>query len=237
MQAAGVARPVQRAAGSAAARGAAGRRALAVPTRARGPSKTAIGSRTAYRGALSSGASSSAVFRSAGTAPSRRNVRVAARNGDVDIADRVISSLVYLLPLMDGIRYGRYFFMEFPSFARLLSPLEPLVSLYYGIPFGGFVLFLAVQFGVVSNLSLSRFIRYNAMQAVLLDILIIIPDLFLRIMGAPTSPAMVQLRVSAFNTVWLFVFACVAYGMSSCLVGQSPRLPLVGDAADQQVPP
>jgi hypothetical protein len=35
-----------------------------------------------------------------------------------------------------------------------------------------FLLFLAVYSGVANNASLSRFIRYNAMQAVLLDVLI-----------------------------------------------------------------
>jgi hypothetical protein len=35
-----------------------------------------------------------------------------------------------------------------------------------------FIIFLGVYSGIVSNTNLSRFIRYNAMQAVLLDILL-----------------------------------------------------------------
>ena len=40
---------------------------------------------------------------------------------------------------------------------------------------------------------------------------------------------------SADNTIFLFLFACVAYGVGSCLAGQTARLPLVADAADAQV--
>ncbi len=39
-----------------------------------------------------------------------------------------------------------------------------------------FLVFLAVYAGIVNNYSLGRYIRYNAMQAVLLDILLIIPQ-------------------------------------------------------------
>lgn len=35
-----------------------------------------------------------------------------------------------------------------------------------------FIIFLAVYNGIVNNQNLTRFVRYNAMQAVLLDILL-----------------------------------------------------------------
>lgn len=48
-------------------------------------------------------------------------------------------------------------------------------------------------------------------------------------------PAAVQLYITLQNTIFLFLFACVAYGVGSCIVGQTARLPLVSDAADAQV--
>lgn len=50
------------------------------------------------------------------------------------------------------------------------------------------------------------------------------------------NPPCLQLYISLYNTIWLFVFACVAYGVGSCLTGETARLPIVGDAADAQVP-
>jgi len=74
------------------------------------------------------------------------------------------------------------------------------------------------------------------MQAVLLDILLIIPQLLLdTVFHAPEGGLGLQAYVSSTNTVFLFVAICVAYGMGSCAVGQTPRLPLVAEAADSQV--
>ena len=44
-----------------------------------------------------------------------------------------------------------------------------------------------------------------------------------------------SLPTRSYNTIFLFLFACVAYGVGSCMTGQTARLPLVGDAADAQV--
>ena len=40
---------------------------------------------------------------------------------------------------------------------------------------------------------------------------------------------------AADNTLFLGVAIMVTYGVSSCLVGQTARLPLVAEAADAQV--
>jgi hypothetical protein len=61
---------------------------------------------------------------------------------------------------------------QFPFIARALAPLGPVNALYHLFPFAPFIIFLGVYSGIVNNQSLSRYIRYNAMQAVLLDILL-----------------------------------------------------------------
>lgn len=152
-----------------------------------------------------------------------------------DIADRVVASLPYLLPLFDGIRYGRFFFLEYPAFAKLLLPLEPLMRVYFSIPFIGLIAFFGVYGGIVNNRNFSRFVRYNAMQAVLLDILLVLPGVLEMVFKRPTDGFLLQTYITAYNSIWLFTFACFAYGVGSCLVGQTARLPIVGDAADQQV--
>ena len=67
---------------------------------------------------------------------------------------------------------GRFIFVQYPYVARALAPLAPVNALYHLFPFAPFVIFLAVYAGVVNNQSLSRYVRYNAAQAVLLDILL-----------------------------------------------------------------
>jgi len=148
----------------------------------------------------------------------------------------VIASLPYLLPLLDSIPFGKFILLQYPFVARALAPLAPLAALYNSFPFAPFVIFLGVYSGIVANQNLPRFVRYNAMQAVLLDILLIIPQAILGgVFKPPTDEFGFQIYVSAYNTIFLFVAISVAYGMGSALVGQQARLPFVAEAADIQV--
>ena len=53
-----------------------------------------------------------------------------------------------------------------------MAPLGPLATLYNTVPFASLIVFLAVYNGMVANTNFSRFVRFNAMQAVMLDILL-----------------------------------------------------------------
>jgi Chloroplast import apparatus Tic20-like len=65
---------------------------------------------------------------------SRRGCRVGAQQ-QPDVVDRVISGLPYLVPLFDSLRYGKFVISQYPIFADVLSPLSPLINLYFSIPF------------------------------------------------------------------------------------------------------
>lgn len=66
--------------------------------------------------------------------------------------------------------------------------------------------------------------------------LLSIPQIILTDIFTPPSDELgMQLYVGAYNTIFLFVAVSVAYGMGSCIVGQTARLPLVAEAADSQV--
>ena len=111
--------------------------------------------------------------RAGGRVPAPAAFRGGGGGGDSpSFADRALAALPYLLPALDALRYGRFIFMQAPFVARALAPLAPLNALYRSFPFSGFIFFLAVYGGIANNQSLSRFTRYNAMQAVLLDILL-----------------------------------------------------------------
>jgi uncharacterized membrane protein len=88
---------------------------------------------------------------------------------------------------------------------------------------------------VVNNQNYSRYVRFNCYQAILLDILLILPGLVERTFS-PSSGVGLEFLVVFYNTVFLFIFACFLFGSVSCLLGKEPRLPVVADAADAQVP-
>jgi uncharacterized membrane protein len=141
----------------------------------------------------------------------------------------------YLLPFLDALGYGRFLFFQYPMISRAIAPLAPLISLYSTVPFAPFVAFFAVYLGIVNNQRWPRFVRFNAMQAVLLDILLILPRLVEQVFSTPTGGWALQAYITVQNTIWIFVAAAVLYGIGASVVGQTARIPLVADAAEQQV--
>ncbi|CAA7407770.1 unnamed protein product [Spirodela intermedia] len=149
--------------------------------------------------------------------------------------DRLIAAACYLYPFLDGIQYGKYVITQFPAFQVLLQPLVPAIRLFRGFPLNGLLIFFTLYFAVVRNPgSFSRFVRFNTMQAIVLDVLLIFPDLLERSFS-PREGVGLDLVMSLDSTVFLFLLVSLLYGSSSCLLGQLPRLPIVAEAAERQV--
>ena len=151
--------------------------------------------------------------------------------------ERALAAAPYLFPLLDGLRYGRFLFQQYPITRVIVSPLAPLAQIYYTVPFASLILFFAIYLGLVQQTDRwSKFVRFNAMQAILLDILLILPGVIESVFKAPAYGAGLQVYISLYNTVWIFTLATFVAGVFGALVlGKTTRLPLVAEAADQQV--
>ncbi|CAM0944436.1 unnamed protein product [Alopecurus aequalis] len=150
--------------------------------------------------------------------------------------DRLVAALAYLYPFLDGAHHGRFLVAQFPVFNALLAPLGPAARLFHSSPLTPFLLFITLYFAVVRNQqAFSRFVRFNAMQAVALDVLLIVPDLLAQSFAPSGAGIGLDIFQSAENTVFLFLLVSLVYGGGSCLLGMTPRLPIVADAAERQV--
>lgn len=73
------------------------------------------------------------------------------------------------------------------------------------------------------------------MQAVTLDVLLVVPLLLTRIL----NPGRVGLgfKVMVWGHTGVFVFSCLCfvYGVVSSILGRTPYLPFVADAAGRQI--
>ncbi|KAK9268608.1 hypothetical protein L1049_000365 [Liquidambar formosana] len=169
--------------------------------------------------------------------PRRRRLITAQSNGSnsADPPDRLISAICYFYPFFDGIQYGKYVITQFSPIQTLIQPLVPAIRVFKSFPFNGFLVFLTLYFVVVRNTNFSRYVRFNTMQAIVLDVLLIFPDLLERSFN-PRDGLGLDLLMSLDSTVFLFLLVCLIYGSSSCLLGQVPRLPIVAEAAERQVP-
>ena len=146
---------------------------------------------------------------------------------------RLLALLTYLLPWSDGLPFGRSLTSLFPVLQWLSLPALPLVLIEQAIPFGGFILFLVLFLGVVRNQRVPYFIRFNALQAILLDIILIVLSLAFNLLLAPLGGNF-AVRTLA-NTVFLGMLVLVLFGLIQCLRGKEADIPSLSEAVRIQL--
>lgn len=153
--------------------------------------------------------------------------------GDTTIRDRIFAVLPYLLPLMYGLQFGRFLFAQFPILSIILIPLAPLMSIYRAFPFAGLVIFFALYLLVVRNSNIPHFIRFNTMQAILLDIIIVLCSIILGVFAGGLQGFILE---TIYNMLFLGILAAVIYSVVQSLRGQYAEIPTISDAVYMQVP-
>jgi hypothetical protein len=158
--------------------------------------------------------------------------------GDIRGSDRIKSCIPYILPLIDGDSFGKFIYERIPPLASLdYVLLRPFVDGFHAVPFLSILLFMT--FALAPQLlrdSLSREVRFNAQQAVLIDVALIFPTLIGEAIADERVPR--QLLEPATNFVWIAYVSLVLYSVTSCLRGKKPdRIPFISPAADFAIGP
>lgn len=158
-----------------------------------------------------------------------------AWRGSTDIKDRIFGALVYLIPLYSALPFGADLFRQFPALSLIQIPLLPLAFVYSAIPFGSLIVFFVLFLAVVRNEKISHFIRFNTMQAILVDIVLsLLGILFFNIIEPGVLPGLIS--ITLFNVVFTAVLAVCIYSISQCAVGRYPEIPAISEAVYTQVP-
>lgn len=159
--------------------------------------------------------------------------------GSTTVSERFFACLAYLLPLVEVVglllRIGiqRSLFGQIPALGVVLVPILPLVQIYFGIPFMGLIIFFALFLLVVRNEKVSHFIRFNTMQAILIDIVLFLCSILLQILTpVPGTSFAIETLV---NTIFLGVVAAVIYSVAQSLLGRYAEIPAISDAVYMQV--
>ena len=153
--------------------------------------------------------------------------------GTTTVQERIFSALPYLLPLMYALEFGSDLFRQFPGLLQIIQiPLFPLLIVYRAIPFAGIIIFFALFLLVVRNENIPRFIRFNTMQAILLDIIVILCSLILDILSGGLGGFIL---VTLNNMIFLGVLAAVVYSVAQSLLGRYAEIPTLSDAVYMQV--
>ncbi|GCE62021.1 Tic20 family protein [Microcystis aeruginosa] len=154
--------------------------------------------------------------------------------GSTDTKDRIFAALVYLLPLYSAFALGDSIFQQIPFLgAALVIVLTPLAFLYSSLgSFGSLIIFFVLFLAVVRNPRISHFIRFNTMQAILIDILVSLLRLVLDFVARGGANLVVE---TLFNVVFLGAFAACVYSIIQSFIGKYADIPTISEAAYSQV--
>ena len=151
----------------------------------------------------------------------------------IPIWQRLLALLTYLLPWSDALPFGRALFAVFPWLTLLQLPALPLLFLQQAVPFGSFVLFLVLYLAVVRNPQVPQYLRFNALQAILLDILLVVVSLGFNVLLSPLGYSIVLRTLN--NTVFIGSLAVLLYAVLQSLQGKEVDLPTISEAVRMQL--
>ena len=134
--------------------------------------------------------------------------------------------MLYTLPLKASIPFGYYLFYKYSFLKVFLFFLTfPVAIIQQYIPFGGILFFLILYAGLVRNPKVPYFVRYNACQALLLDIALIIVNYLLRILPL----------VEVGSIVFIFTLSIFIFSIFQCIKGVEPEIPFISKSVRMQV--
>lgn len=153
--------------------------------------------------------------------------------GSTTAKDRFFACLPYLLPIIAVFPLGQFLFAQFPALGLIYLPLTPLLQIYFGVQFVGLIIFFVLFMAVVQNLSINHFIRFNTMQAILIDILLFLCQMLLGILRRGLGDNIVIQTL--YNVVFLGVLAMAFYSIVQSVIGRYAEIPTLSEAVYTQV--
>ena len=147
--------------------------------------------------------------------------------------DRLFGALPYLLPLVYALPFGIPFLMKFPILGVIYIPLQPLLRLY-SFPFAGLIIFFLLYSLVVRNPRISHFIRFNTLQAILIDIALVLFGIVIQFFGFGSGGGGILVETLS-NVAFLGTLVACIYAMIQSILGKYAELPTISQAAYSQL--
>ena len=136
--------------------------------------------------------------------------------------------------LKASIPFGDYLFAKYYFLKVIIFYLTLPINLIEGTlkygglgGFSGLVIFFLLFAGVVRNPKVPYFVRFNACQALLLNISLIIITYILGIISLPLPALISFIFIACFS---IFIFSVV-----QCIYGIEPEIPLISKSVRMQI--
>ena len=115
----------------------------------------------------------------------------------------------------------------------LLFQAIPIIIIERSLPFGNLLLFLAIFIGLARNNKVSYFLRFNALQSLLINIGVIIISYVFEIIFSSFYDSLIIRTLS--STLLIGLFSMIIYCVWSCTQGNEPDLPWISQATKMQL--
>ena len=152
---------------------------------------------------------------------------------DSPIWQRLLAALAYLVPWSTAIEFGSGLFRLYPPLQWLTLPALPVILLQRAVPFGGLVLFLVLFLAVVRNSQVPYLIRFNVLQAILIDIVLFVLSLASQTLLGPLGDSFLVRTLS--NTIFLGTLLLLLFAVAQNLRGKDAEIPTVSEAVRMQL--
>ena len=157
---------------------------------------------------------------------------------DPPLWQRLLALLPYSLTWSDALPFGRDLFGSFPSLKALMLPAMPALLVQNlgsmgGMNLGGLLLFVLLFAAVVRNPKVPYTIRFNTLQALMLDILLVVIGLVFQLLQSLLGGGLLFRTLA--NTVFLGTLLILLFTVIQVLRGKEADLPTLSEAVRMQL--
>ena len=157
---------------------------------------------------------------------------------DPPLWQRLLALLPYSLTWSDALPFGRDLFGNFPSLNALMLPAMPAMLVQNlgsmgGMNLGGLLLFVLLFAAVVRNPKVPYTIRFNTLQALMLDILLVVIGLVFQLLQSLLGGGLLFRTLA--NTVFLGTLLILLFTVVQVLRGKEADLPTLSEAVRMQL--
>ena len=149
------------------------------------------------------------------------------------LGGKILGIFLYLIPWTDCLMFGNHLYIKYPFTQIIQIPAIPIIIIERLIPFGNLLLFLAIFIGLVRNSRISYFLRFNALQSLLINIGIIIISFVFEILFNPFENSLFIRTLS--STLLISLISMITFCIWSCTKGNEPNLPGISEATKMQL--
>jgi len=146
---------------------------------------------------------------------------------------KILGVILYMIPWADCLRFGNHLYLKYPFIQIIQLPAIPIILIERSIPFGSLLLFLCIFIGLVRNNKISYFLRFNALQSLLINIGIVIISFIYEILFSPFYNSLIIRTFS--STLLISLFSMIIYCVWCCTQGNEPTLPGISQATKMQL--